>query len=117
MWVAREKNNDLYLHEERPLYLTVDGYSEGWAAYGFKNKLDSKLFPELTFENSPLEVSLIETCLYNEFKDKRLFEDMEVIHRIKEHFGDKIIKLDPDFSKVIDENFWDIVGENEYDVI
>lgn len=79
MWVARNKDGSLELFEGRPYRMDKDSvvpeeYREGhWAYYSihsvigphtiqhFSSKmLNSKLFPELTWEDEPVEVELIE---------------------------------------------------------
>jgi hypothetical protein len=54
MWIARGVGKDgiLTLHYERPTYIA----SKGWNKIGAIP--DSRLFPEVTFENSPMEVEL-----------------------------------------------------------
>lgn len=68
MWIARRKNNKLYMFFERP-HLTDDGKQwfvlENVPNNGvFANtgiKINEDKFPEVTYENSPMEfeVSLI----------------------------------------------------------
>ena len=65
MWIARRKNNKLYMFFERP-HLTDDGNqwfvlenvpNNGvFAVTG--NKIDEDKFPEVTYENSPMEVEV-----------------------------------------------------------
>lgn len=57
MYLARDKNRELYLFDKRP----VRGNECWWAESGVDGtylRLDSSLFPELTWESDPLEVSL-----------------------------------------------------------
>ena len=56
MWIARDSGitADLYLYENKP-YLN-DGF---WDADGQFYNIDIDLFPEVTFENSPMEVELV----------------------------------------------------------
>lgn len=68
IWIARRKNNKLYMFFERP-HLTDDG--KQWfvlenvpnnGVFGDTGiKIDEDKFPEVTYENSPMEfeVSLI----------------------------------------------------------
>lgn len=55
MWVARDNNDGLYLHFTKP---KCDGY---WFVSERFIRIDSFLFPEVTFENSPqmVEIKLI----------------------------------------------------------
>ena len=54
IWIAREKCGHLYLHKRKPYnedgmwFNHYDGYM----------KLPTKDFPEVTFENSPMEVEI-----------------------------------------------------------
>jgi hypothetical protein len=54
MWIARDVYGDIYLYYSEPIK----------KEFGFISKdrspehLDSKLFPELTFENSPKKVKI-----------------------------------------------------------
>ena len=54
-WIARDKDGLLYLYDNMPekrseYFLSYTGYDD--------MPLDSRLFPEVTFENSPREVEL-----------------------------------------------------------
>lgn len=65
LWIARRKSSRLYMFFEKP-YLTEDG--KQW--FVLKNipnngvfvdtgiKIDEYKFPEVTFENSPMEVEI-----------------------------------------------------------
>lgn len=65
MWIARRKSNKLYMFFERP-HLTNDG--KQW--FVLENvpdngvfadtgiKIDEDKFPEVTYENSPMEVEV-----------------------------------------------------------
>lgn len=63
MWVARDKDGEVYLY---------DAYPEKKSEYfvyraGYNTmKLDEKLFPEVTWENSPVRVELKQLDSYNE---------------------------------------------------
>lgn len=68
IWIARRKNNKLYMFFERP-HLTDDG-KQWFVLENVPNngvfadtgiKIDEDKFPEVTYENSPMEfeVSLI----------------------------------------------------------
>lgn len=57
MWIARTPLGTLSLHNIYPEYITDDCDScwiNGHVLY-----LDDCLFPEVTFENSPMEVELV----------------------------------------------------------
>ena len=52
MWIARDKNGEIYLYPTKPDkhgYI-FDGY-DWW-------QIKKDFFPEVTFENSPMEVEL-----------------------------------------------------------
>ena len=58
MYLARDKNNDLYLFCKRP----VRGKECWWAEGGIDGtylKMDSSLYPEVTWDTEPLKVDLI----------------------------------------------------------
>lgn len=58
MYIARDKDGDLYLYKKQPVK-----YSESWQPSKTSNdwiKLDSSLFPEVTWEDEePTEVELV----------------------------------------------------------
>ncbi len=57
MFIARDKNNDLYLFNELP----VRGNECWWAESGLDGsylRLDKSLYPELTWESNPLRVAI-----------------------------------------------------------
>ncbi|MDO3379859.1 hypothetical protein [Geoalkalibacter halelectricus] len=57
MYVARDKNNDLYLFNELPRR----GAECWWAESGLDGtylKLDKALYPEVTWDSEPLKVRL-----------------------------------------------------------
>lgn len=57
MFIARDKNNDLYLFNELP----VRGNECWWAESGLDGsylRLDKSLYPELTWESNPLQVAI-----------------------------------------------------------
>lgn len=54
MFLARDKDGELYLFENKPVF---DGYVFTKTT-GFCEKLSEDLFPEVTFPNSPRQVSL-----------------------------------------------------------
>ena len=53
MWIVRDKNGYLGLFNSKP-ELYVDFYYNGEPFF----YIDKTLFPEITFENSPVEVEL-----------------------------------------------------------
>jgi len=57
MWIAREKNGDLWLFHEKPIY---DEFLQEWVTenafeFGF---LPNYYFSDVTFENSPREIEI-----------------------------------------------------------
>jgi hypothetical protein len=58
MYLARDKNGDLYLFNERP----HRGKECWWAEAGVDGtylRLDKSLYPEVTWESDPLPVGLV----------------------------------------------------------
>lgn len=55
LWIARDKNGSLFLYNKKPTKLTDMFISGG---HGFHTIIDSELFPEVTWENSPQQVEL-----------------------------------------------------------
>ena len=56
LWIARDESGDIYLYDSKPE--RVADWSGGiWKASDFF-ELQPDSFPEVTFENSPLEVEL-----------------------------------------------------------
>lgn len=60
MWIARDKNNKLYLYRDKPfkndtIFSCQCNNIRHWDEYF---ELDESLFTEITFENSPKEVEL-----------------------------------------------------------
>ena len=62
LWVARDKDGDLYLYNYEPCKNKISGrFTCGIKPNGEwseEYELNSHLFPEVTFENSPREVEL-----------------------------------------------------------
>ena len=58
MWISRNSNGDLYLHSTEPEELEEAGYYTSFFTDGEDYHLDHKLFPEVTFENSPQQVEI-----------------------------------------------------------
>lgn len=66
MWIARTKENGLYIslvlpsyYEDIDFWCYSKEYEDGTLMLNAGLQLDSKLYPEVTFENSPMEVELI----------------------------------------------------------
>lgn len=63
MWIARTPLGTLSLHCFYPEYITEeeegDGSMDNCWINGHVLYLDERLFPEVTFENSPMEVELV----------------------------------------------------------
>jgi hypothetical protein len=57
LWLARDKDGDLYLYGGKPALLKgdscFDSDEDGWFS-----SLPNELYPEVTFLNSPIEVTL-----------------------------------------------------------
>lgn len=62
MWLARDKDNKLILSTNKPLLFkkewTTSSLVSSKALYNFMH-LDSNIFPEVTFENSPVEAVIL----------------------------------------------------------
>lgn len=57
MWVARDENTKLWLFINKPIRSkNILGY---WGCIGECMELDSELFPDLKWEDEPIEVRLI----------------------------------------------------------
>lgn len=54
-WIARDKTGDLYIYDQKPSYPDCTGIF-GCRHVEVMDQLDSRLFPELTFENSPVKI-------------------------------------------------------------
>lgn len=71
MWLARDKNNKLYLYPSKPKQsIDHDGTNiwfplDDWGCL----QLDSELFPEVTYESSPVESTLITDIHLTELLD------------------------------------------------
>lgn len=55
LWIARERNNALWLWKKKPFYNRKRGC---WDGELFFYAIEDYLFPEVTFENSPKKVEL-----------------------------------------------------------
>lgn len=54
-WVARDISGELFLYDEKPEFFSD---YKVWLADGICAKLDNNLFPDLTWEDEPIEVEL-----------------------------------------------------------
>ena len=62
MWIARATGNVLTLHQSEPKKVRMDSDTKEffWASdIETQSFLSRSLFPEVTFENSPMEVELV----------------------------------------------------------
>ena len=62
MWICRTEGNVLTLHQSQPRKVRMDNETEDffWASdIKTQSFLNRELFPEVTFENSPMEVELV----------------------------------------------------------
>ena len=55
LWVARDNNGKLYLYNEKPEYYND---LKVWFSGRICAKLDDNIFPDLTWEDEPIEVGL-----------------------------------------------------------
>ena len=62
MWIARNSDNTLELFKTKPESFYEEGIGKYWAG-GDGLFLSADSFPEVTFENSPMEVELSITNL------------------------------------------------------
>ena len=59
LWIARNQDSSLWLHEEKPSLVYDDKLRNWYYEKGsFLDFYDESLFPEVTFENSPMQVEL-----------------------------------------------------------
>lgn len=56
LWLARDKNGDLYLYDTKP-HRDIDTF-HSFGPYGEIYLWDDDMFPEVIFENSPQEVEI-----------------------------------------------------------
>jgi len=56
MWIARDKNQELWVYKDKPVRGWEGFEEEGYCPDSFMIPQD--LFPEVTWENSPVEVEL-----------------------------------------------------------
>lgn len=57
MWIARNEDGTLVLFKTKPMCFYKEGLSHYWAGHALY--LSRYEFPEVTFENSPMEVELL----------------------------------------------------------
>lgn len=60
LWIARERNNALWLYKKKPFYNKERGCWDGELLF---YAVEDYIFPEVTFENSPQQVEI--TLLVN----------------------------------------------------
>lgn len=53
MWIARDKDNELWLYSSKPHRV-----SGCWTSGYYEALLPEEMFPELTWDNEPVEVEL-----------------------------------------------------------
>ena len=58
LWVARDKRGELFVFEKKPERGSNGCWYPECNSDWFRNIDDNRLFPEVTFENSPMEVEL-----------------------------------------------------------
>ena len=57
LWIARDKNGLLYLYKHEPKLISADkSFCDTKEDIGFIVELNEDIYPEVTFENSPLEL-------------------------------------------------------------
>lgn len=57
-WVARNKDNSLYIFKAEPWYNSPRGYWDDRLTSIGCFSLSPELFPQITFDNSPMEVTI-----------------------------------------------------------
>ena len=60
MWLARDEDRTLYLYSSKPIkYEDMNFWDlDEEDGDGCVNQIDSRLFPEVTYENSPQEIKI-----------------------------------------------------------
>jgi glutamate synthase domain-containing protein 3 len=82
---------------------------------GLVFSLDEVSFPLYFFNEEPyqakelcqLEITQTKYQIKNTHRD--FFQKIETIHKFSANLLENIEDLDPEFSKVIDENYWDLI--------
>lgn len=88
LWIARDKDGTLFVYENRPIRDKKEGIFivaplEGeWDSTELDTLPFSKMFPSVTWENSPQEVEL---KLCNTEFDRIIEENKDVLQRIKDN--------------------------------
>nr|DAG79346.1 MAG TPA: hypothetical protein [Caudoviricetes sp.] len=80
-WVARDKSGKLYLYNEKPEYYND---FKVWFACGIIAKLDNNLFPELKWEDEPIEVGIRPTITDLDTKAQEYADSVTDNEEIKE---------------------------------
>lgn len=57
LWIARDSNGFIGLYKRKPTWVRINRFREDWGG-DFMGLLDNVSFPEVTFENSPMQVEL-----------------------------------------------------------
>lgn len=57
LWIARNENGTLEIHQRKPSITKITGRPM-WVGGGFVGFVFDDVFPEVTFENSPVQVEL-----------------------------------------------------------
>ena len=65
-WLARDKDGELNLFTQKPYYDESPGFASGWNIRATDENdwldclmVEPHLFPEVTFENSPVEIKFV----------------------------------------------------------
>lgn len=106
LWLARWKNGTLHLYAVKPTKNEV--YGEFWLleVNPIKNsmRLNSELYPEVTYENSPVEVSLQKAPSLNEaLKELKAIaqEALQNIEKASTDYADSKLPQFPYFKHTI----------------
>ena len=108
MWVARDKNGELFLWKYKPERGDELWNVEGMFTFEPWFMIDSNLFPNLSWEDEPIEIEIIpksakETLLeYEAIYDHVNYAGKSMLCDTGEDFREKV-------SKYIVENFWNLV--------
>ena len=66
LWITRDKNSELLLHDVEP----INNGNGCWESSGNEYNIDWRLFPEVTYENSPQKVALNLLTKNNEYLEQ-----------------------------------------------
>ena len=94
MWVARDSYGVVTLFENYPTRI-----KDGWFAEGDSMLIYPDSFPNLKWEDDPLEIKLV----------PKHNNDEEIIEDFSKALLKDMRSMDEDFSKVINDNFWKLV--------